>query len=227
MSGQYPYIDFHTHKAIFADDGEVLEIVSCHKECKHPESLHTLAHHPWWTNHPLTPDEVTTLKNYLILNNKCIGLGEFGLDKLKGASKHIQEEVFHQHIQLANELQSPVIIHCVRQYDTMLALRKYGKTPWVIHGYRRNKILAKSLLDYDIKVSVSPFEEMNTSFVELLAYLPDDTFFIETDSDYRLNIKQRYAIMSNLRKLDIFDLRKKMFENTNEFFKWKKLDLIG
>ena len=219
------YIDFHTHKPIYSNDKEVIEIISAHKNVKYENEYYTIGHHPWWTEKALNSDEINNLKQNL-QNKFCLGIGECGLDKLKGASKEIQEEVFYQQIQVANENNVPLIIHCVRQYDQILRFRKqYGKTPWVIHGFRRNQQLAKSLLDQGIQMSISPFENMNQSFKEMLEYIPINGFFIETDSDYSLNIKERYAIMATLKKVDEEHLQEIMIENLTTFFKWKETEL--
>ncbi len=216
------YIDFHTHKPIYSNDKEVIEVISAHKNVKYENEYYTIGHHPWWTEKTLDKDEINNLEQNL-QNKFCLGIGECGLDKLKGASKEIQEEVFYQLIQVANKNDVPLIIHCVRQYDQILHFRKlYGKTPWVIHGFRRNQQLAKSLLDQGIYLSVSPFENMNTSFKEMLEYIPLEGFFIETDSEYSLNIKERYIIMANLKQINLSDLQHKMLENFTEFFKWKQ-----
>ena len=219
------YIDFHTHKPIYSNDKEVIEIISAHKSVKYEHEFYTIGHHPWWTEKALSEAEINNLTQNL-RNKLCLGIGECGLDKLKGASKEIQEEVFYQQIQVANENNVPLIIHCVRQYDQILHFRKqYGKTPWVIHGFRRIQQLAKSLLDQGIKMSVSPFENMNQSFKEMLEYIPLDGFFIETDSDYSLNIKERYAIMAALKKVDEVHLQESMIKNLITFFKWKEEEL--
>jgi TatD DNase family protein len=195
-----------------------------HKTVKYENEYFTVGHHPWWTESLLLEDDLRNLET-LLLNKFCLGIGETGLDKLKGASKEIQEEVFYQHIMLANTHNVPLIIHCVRQYDQLINFRKkYGKTPWVIHGFRRNVQLAKSLIEQGIMVSVSPFENMNESVIEMLKCLPSESYFIETDSNYTVNIKERYQIMTSLRNTDLEELKNQMTENFTNFFKWKGLD---
>jgi TatD DNase family protein len=217
------YIDFHTHKPIFSSNPNVLEIISMHKTVKYENEYFTVGHHPWWTEAPLSGEELLNLET-LLLDKFCLGIGECGLDKLKGASKEIQEEVFYQHIMLANKHNVPLIIHCVRQYDQVINFRKkYGKTPWVIHGFRRNQQLAKSLIDQEIMVSISPFENMNESFTEMLRALPSESYFIETDSEYTLNIMERYQIMANLRGIDLEELEEQMMENFSNFLFGKGL----
>ena len=217
------YIDFHTHKPLYSKDENVLEVVSMHKNVKYEGEYFTVGYHPWWTSEPLSEADLSHMEK-LLSNKYCLGIGECGLDKLKGASKEIQEQVFYQHIMLANKNNVPLIVHCVRQYDQILNFKKkYGKTPWVIHGFRRNKQLAKSLIDQGIMLSVSPFERMNESFTEMLKCLPIENYFIESDSEYSLTIVERYQLMTGLKKVDLEKLKWQMEVNFNEFFGWKNI----
>lgn len=219
------YIDFHTHKPIYSTDSNVLEVISMHKTVKYEGEYFTVGHHPWWTNEPLSEADLLNME-ILLANKYCLGIGECGLDKLKGASKEIQEEVFYQHIILANKHNVPLIVHCVRQYDQVLNLKKkYGKTPWVIHGFRRNQQLAKSLIDQGFMLSVSPFERMNDSFIEMLQFLPAESYFLETDSEYSLTIMERYQLMAELKKVDLEGLKTQMKLNFDGFFGWRGIDV--
>ena len=215
------YIDFHTHKPLYSADPNVLEIISMHKNVKYEGEYFTVGHHPWWTNEKLSEADLLNMEMFLS-SKHCLGIGECGLDKLKGATKEIQEEVFYQHIMLANKNNVPLIVHCVRQYDQVLNFKKkHGKTPWVIHGFRRNKQLAKSLIDHEIMLSVSPLRQMNESFVEMLQFLPVDSYFLETDSEYSLTIMERYQLMADLKRVDLEELKGQMKVNFDGFFGWK------
>lgn len=213
------YIDFHTHKPLYSADPNVLEIISMHKTVKYESEYFTVGHHPWWTNEKLSEADLLNMETFLS-HKYCLGIGECGLDKLKGATKEIQEEVFYQHIMLANKNNAPLIVHCVRQYDQVLNFKKkYGKTPWVIHGFRRNQQLAKSLIDQGIMLSVSPLRQMNESFVEMLQFLPDNSYFLETDSEYSLTIMERYQLMADLKRVDLEELKGQMKVNFKSFFR--------
>lgn len=218
----WPFVDFHTHKAVHRGEADVWEIVSMHENIKNDTDWLTLGYHPWWLHDVLDADALHALHLAIQSAPRCLAVGECGLDGLKGASKKIQEQNFEFQLQIAQNLNMPVIIHCVRQFDRLLQIRKaWRDTQWVIHGYRRNIILTRQLLDLGIQVSVSPFQEMNQSFIEMLNYLPIDRFFLETDSDHRIDIRGRYALMADLRKMDIFALRRQMYQNCSELFQWK------
>jgi TatD DNase family protein len=204
-----------------------MEIISFHIVPKYHTHNFTIGHHPWWTNKPLSDEETQDLNHLLKLPN-CIGIGECGLDKLKGASKEIQEVVFQQQVAIANQANAPLIMHCVRQYDRAIQIKKMmGNTPWCIHGYRRNWVLAKDILDAGMYVSISPLPYMPESFIDMIKYLPMDRFFIETDSEHSLTIAQRYEKVAEIKKMDIFALQDNMVDNVNTFFKWKNKNLIG
>ena len=222
----YPFIDFHNHSQ-WHQDNEVLEIVSIHGDQQKDAKFYTYGYHPWWTLGKLTQDELAIMKSKYLSDNACLGLGEFGLDNLKGASIEQQESIFIQQLEVANETNAPVVIHCVRAFDRLLRIRKeYGKTDWVIHGFVRNKILAKQVLDAGIYISVAPHLENVQTFTETLRYLPLERLFLETDSDFSLKIQARYAIFAALRNLDVSVLKTIIFNNFAKFYqgKWKHHD---
>lgn len=221
MSVSLPYIDFHTHRQVHAGESDVLEIVSMHEKTKDDNAWQTIGYHPWWTHSILEPFRLQDISMAISTNKKCIALGECGLDGIKGGSVDVQEKNFELQLELAEKLKVPVIIHCVRRYDRLLQIRRHWKDQlWVVHGYRRNKQLTRQVLDAGIRVSVSPFPDPNESFAEMLRFLPDDAFFIETDSDRRVDIRGRYQLMAELRKIDTFALRKQMYQNCCELFTW-------
>ncbi|MBL0099741.1 MAG: TatD family hydrolase [Saprospiraceae bacterium] len=170
-----PYIDFHTHSLRQAD---TIEVVSLHNDQQKVVKLYTIGFHPCWTTSLLTDLQLTYLAQKFTSDANCLGIGECGLDHLKGTTLDIQEEIFLRQILVANHLNAPVIIHCVRTFDRLLSMRKkYGHTPWAVHGFVRNKILAKQILDAGICISVAPHPKMNSTFEDTLSYLPIDKIF--------------------------------------------------
>jgi TatD DNase family protein len=75
-------------------------------------------------------------------------IGEVGLDKLASTPWSLQEEVFAAQVQLACEIRKPLIIHCVKAWQELMAVRKTVRydLPWIIHGFRGNGTLAGQLL---------------------------------------------------------------------------------
>ncbi len=208
----HPYIDFHNHKQ--RKDEDTIEVISIHSDQDKEARYSTIGFHPWWTENLLDNNQLSVLEDRFLRDDGCLGIGECGLDKLKGVELDLQEEIFIQQIELANKLEAPLVVHCVRAFERVInCKKKYGLTPWVIHGFVRNKILAKQVLDASIFLSLAPHQSMNQTFVETIQYVPLNRIFIETDSEPSLNIKERYFTFTDYRKIDEFELRVQLYDN--------------
>lgn len=218
----FPYIDFHTHRSIY--DDKHIEVVSLHGDQNKYCKFYTVGFHPWFTKERLDNDSLQFISNKYTNDSHCLALGEFGLDALKGASLELQEEIFLQQIIIANTCNAPGIIHCVRAFDRLLRIRqKWGSTPWAVHGFVRNKILASQVLDAGIHISVAPQRVMSDNFIETLKYIPLENMFIESDSDPKILLAERYSILAELKKISVRDLKEILYNNFSNFFinKWK------
>ena len=73
---------------------------------------------------------------------------------------------------------------------------------------------------------MAPHLENNTTFNETLKFLPLERIFLETDSDFSLQIQSRYAIFAALRNVDVSVLKTIIFNNFAKFYqgKWKHHD---
>ncbi len=146
-------------------------------------------------------------------------IGECGLDKVRGEALSLQIEAFRAHVALSEEVQKPLVIHCVKAFDELLALRKEweqktashrreamgigenekGLQPWIIHGFRgkpeqAQQIMAKGLLlsfghHYHVETLRSVFTAFQKRCSEGLSCA--NPFFLETD-DLHLSVHQIY-----------------------------------
>jgi TatD DNase family protein len=131
-------------------------------------------------------------------NKQVFAIGEAGLDKLKGPDMDIQTKVFGQQIELAIEIGKPLIIHCVKAWDELIALYKEYKPdiPWIIHGYRGNVEQTKQLARLGFKFSVGEFFNG-----EAIRYIPLDSIFCETDMA-DISICKVYSRISSVLNLE-------------------------
>lgn len=110
--------------------------------------------HPWRVGADWR--EKVALVRSAALSDRVWAIGECGLDKVRGGSFSLQQEAFRAQMLLAEELQKPVVIHCVKAFDELLALRQelvrtaqkagHQPQPWVVHGFRGNPHQAKQLM---------------------------------------------------------------------------------
>ncbi len=225
MSDQVPYIDFHNHGIWHASD--VIEIVSVHGDQEKKKRFYTIGFHPWWTNQPLSTEQLLLIEDCYVNDIYCLGIGEFGLDKLKGVELDIQAEIMEQHLQIASKHKAPIVLHCVRSFERALNLRKkYDNIPWVVHGFVRNKQLAQQVLDAGLFLSLAPHHRLNSVFEEMLKYVPIDRIFLETDSEFSVNIQDRYRIFAALKQKPVEEIKEIIFNNFRIFYanKWKYLN---
>lgn len=132
--------------------------------------------HPWW----VTPDWETDFQHVVRWgqNPQVLWIGETGLDKLKGPDLALQREAFKAHINLSEELKKPLIIHCVKAIDELLALKKlfHPEQIWMFHGFRGKPQQMQQLIKAGIHISFGA--QFNA---ESLHSCPTEFRHIETD----------------------------------------------
>lgn len=114
--------------------------------------------HPWDTME--FSDEVFEQFLRDLDDERVVAVGECGLDALRGAPLHIQEEIFLRQAHVAAERRLPVIIHCVKAVHRLLALApeahqlSHAGAPWILHGFRGKNVLAHQLVSRGIGLSL-------------------------------------------------------------------------
>lgn len=175
--------------------------------------------HPWYGKQ----DELSKNMKYLKVlaqqsNVKLIG--ECGLDKLRGEAIAQQITTLEAQLVLAQELQKPVIIHCVRAFEELIALKKRIKpnVPLIIHGFNKKKELAEQLQNQGFYLSFGAAVLTSEQTIGTLAQL-DTPFFLETD-DAEVDIKTIYTKVAEIKKITVDELKDVIFAN------WKKIGLL-
>ena len=215
-------IDFHTHKIRNKNQIGIEEIISIHPTKDTEKIFYTIGYHPWWTKEALSIDELNILKDSYLHDPKCMAIGEFGLDKLQGPPLENQLKIVEQQLILAQQLQAPVIIHCVRQYDYLTKLKQQYDIPaWIIHGYYRNKVLAQQLIRQGFYLSFCCHQNAPQNFLAACVEMPLDKMFLETDSYADVDIKSVYEYTASIKKIEIHELQDQILNNIKKvFYKW-------
>lgn len=137
----------------------------------------------------------------LAKHEKVVGIGECGYDFWHNAPETfgIQEQAFIEQIELANELQLPLMIHTRNPrpgeasptgndvYDDVYAtLKQYAKVPFNVHFYAGTLAQAYKFIELGGTISftgVITFKKA-TEYVELVRELPLEKMHAETDCPY-------------------------------------------
>ena len=133
--------------------------------------------------------EIEEIKN-LILDkaNKCVALGEIGLDyHYPDTNKEMQMRYFEGQMNLAEELDIPVVIHDRESHeDVMNVIRRHPKVKGVLHSFSGSKEMAEELVKLGWYISFSGTISFTNARKpkEVAAVLPKDKVLIETDAPY-------------------------------------------
>lgn len=144
--------------------------------------------HPNDTPKASTKD-LDTIK-FLAEKEKVVAIGEIGLDyHYDGYDKDKQKDFFISQIEIANQLNLPIIIHSRdASEDTYKIIKtcRHLNTPCVLHCFSQSKEMAKKYLDIGCFLSFAgPVTYKNAQKLQEVAkYVPLESMFIETDSPY-------------------------------------------
>jgi TatD DNase family protein len=215
------YIDIHTHGAKPSAGIYIIENLMAH-EGELPGNISGVAFsfgiHPWFLNENNHKQLISSVKDSAN-HPDLIAIGEAGIDKLHGPSPDLQRKVFEEQVAIAGDHLKPVIIHCVRAWDEILAVQKKlkPKTLWMIHGFRGNLELATQLLSKGMYLSLWFDFVLRPESTHLLRSLPKGRIFLETDGA-DADIRTIYKKVASDFDLSIDELKSVILTNFNEFF---------
>lgn len=196
----YPsYFDVHTHHIPrIPAAAEVTEILNFHKHFEGAAGYTacSMGLHPWYIHNP--DEQLDVLEKHATAEN-VLAIGECGLDKLCNTPWPLQLEIFKAQIQLANKLNKPLIIHCVRAYSEVLQLLSQANVPVIFHGFNKKLQLAKDIISKGYNLSFGAALLNSKGVQEIFASLPDHCFFLETDHG-PVSIREIYHSAATIRK---------------------------
>jgi TatD DNase family protein len=215
------YIDMHTHGGKPAPGTFIVECLMAHEERlpdETPGIIYTYGIHPWFLTEENHIQHLCNLEK-AAQNPNIIALGEAGFDKLRGPSHDLQNTVFKEQVNLSETLRKPLIIHCVKGWDDLLAAHKKLKPemPWMIHGFRGSVEQAEQLLSKGFFLSVWFDFALRQESAKLFRSLPPERFFVETDGA-DVDIKSIYTKVANDLDLTVEELQTVILRNFREFF---------
>ncbi len=151
------------------------------------------------------------IKEISLLPN-CVAIGECGLDGLISVNENLQKEVFEKHILWANQINKPVIIHCVKRFSEIIPFQKIAEIPLVIHGFNKKKTIADEMLKHGFYLSFGKSVLHSLSLQSILKEFPLEKMFLETD-DANFNIEELYQKTAEIKGISIENLHNKILKN--------------
>ncbi|NQV88492.1 MAG: TatD family hydrolase [Parcubacteria group bacterium] len=131
----------------------------------------------------------------LLKDPKVVGLGECGLDyyHLDEGSREKQKKVFVEHIELANEVGKPLMLHIRNSQNSsepsayaeaLQILKTHAKIKGDVHFFAGNWEEAKSFLDFGFTLSFTGVITFTQDYDEVIRNTPLDMILSETDCPY-------------------------------------------
>lgn len=135
----------------------------------------------------VSQDTIKELRE-LAKDPKVVAIGEIGLDYYKDYSPRIvQQKVFAQLIELANELGLPAIIHDRDADDDILRIiAEHGLKRGVFHCFSSDVSFAEIALSMNFYISIAgPVTFKNAGkLIDVAKFVPLTKLLVETDSPY-------------------------------------------
>ncbi|MGM0769648.1 MAG: TatD family hydrolase [Pseudomonadota bacterium] len=150
-----------------------------------PGLFYCLGIHPWFIGEHDEQD-LTALEDALsAAGERCVGLGECGLDRLRG---ELSDQIpwFEAQVDIASRLGWPLVIHSVRTHDEVygiLRARRFGGRS-LVHGFSGSYQQAQKLVDLGCYIGVGGVVTYPgaSKTRDAIARLPLDALVLETDA---------------------------------------------
>ena len=116
--------DIHTH-LLPQDPGTALVCVGSRPLPAPQGHWFSVGLHPW----DVTGDDENELESIgeMAQNPQVLAIGECGFDTLKGPAHDLQEQAFIRQVEISERVRKPMILHVVRDFDSVIRLRKQLK----------------------------------------------------------------------------------------------------
>ncbi|HNX91125.1 MAG TPA: YchF/TatD family DNA exonuclease [Candidatus Omnitrophota bacterium] len=180
---------------------------------------------------------ISGLRELCLSSDKVVAIGEIGIDHYRDYSRHDnQEQAFVKCLDLARDLDLPVIIHCREAWPDLLRILKARQTrqfKGVVHCFSGDKQILDEVLTMGFYVSFAGniTYEKAKDLRDVAKFVPPEKLLIETDAPYLspvpfrgkrnepANVQKLVDIFSDIYALTKEDVARITTHNANQIFK--------
>jgi TatD DNase family protein len=175
--------------------------------------------------HPCNFDSGTTVADIreFAKHQKCVAIGEIGLDYYwEPDQKEIQKKLFIEQIELAKELDLPVIVHDREAHADTLEILKQYKPKGVVHSFSGSVEMAEQILNLGMYLGIGGVITFKNAkkLPDVVKMLPLDRLLLETDAPYLSPVpfrgKTNHSEMIYLTAQKIAEIKETTLENILE-----------
>ena len=211
------FINLHTHK--FSNLSDVIEVVNQYPwEFDTNIPNYSIGIHPWFIDESRLEKDLEIIKNKLQLS-ECFALGECGLDKRIEIPMELQISVFKKQLEIVQQTNKPIVLHCVAAFDEVIAIKKEMKiiNPMLIHGFSKNEQVAKSLFENGFYLSFGKYLLRNKELEKVFKFAPENQILLETDT-IEESIYQVYEKAASIKGISVEEMKTIVFTNFSRIF---------
>lgn len=189
----------------------------CHSTAELPSELFAAGVHPY----SLSGFDITWIDRLgqIVRQKNCIAIGETGLDfrsEYQPSAKQ-QLAVMDEHIFLAQKLNKPLIIHCVKALPQVLNKLKGITVPFVFHGFTGSADAAHQIIEHGGLVSLGEKITHDTELQERVRQIELTKILLETD-DNNTPIQEIYTALATIKNIEQESLKNQIEENFKRIF---------
>jgi len=218
----FPLIDIHTHHCHDSENVCIRNIIAGKEILPDTgKQLYSYGLHPWFINSREDTEGLLKEMGSIVAADHCIMIGECGLDKVCETPLDWQVEVFIQQIRISEQVNMPMVIHCVKAFEEVLKIRKdvSARQPWIFHGYSSSPELAERIIKVGCYLSFGKLIfQSNSKALASLKSLDLSHVFLETDEADDVSITDIYEQVSIVKSIEMEVLKTKIFENYQMLF---------
>lgn len=165
----------------------VLDIVA-----RHDFVYGSIGVHPGWVCE--TPDDYLERIRSALKHERIVAIGEMGLDYYLDPPHDLQERIFREQLELARELDMPVIIHDREAHEDCIRILEEYKPQGILHRYGGPADLLQKAFSWGMYVSFNndlTYPEWRQPHIDCLQATPWERMLVETDCPFAAPSERR------------------------------------
>jgi TatD DNase family protein len=160
--------------------------------------------------HPWDADKVSTMPDLSL----CDIIGETGLDLSCGVDIEQQKELFSWHLDQAEKLRKPIVLHVVRSFEQVIKMLQNRAIQGVVfHGFIGSQQQATEALKRGYYLSFGERSLRSSRTREAIASTPLERLFAETDDNPSCNIEHIYDAIAQIKGISRESLAEQIEKN--------------
>ena len=201
---------------------------------KYPENIFLMSGlHPCYVGKDFS-DEISLVQN-ILKNNHIVAIGEIGIDLYWDKSNlSMQTKAFEMQIEIANNNNLPIVIHCRESFDEIYNVLINNKplNGGVFHCFSGDLEQANKIIELDMKLGIGGVVTFKNGKIDkFLNQIDIKNIVLETDSPYlspaplrgkrnqSANIKIIAEKLCDIYNLSLNEIAKITTHNSKEVFK--------